>query len=118
MKKTYKTLEGQTVIVVKTPKGSKKIEFKKGYIVTSLRGGLYTTEDEGVQQGIEAHPRFMSGFNDQIWTDDNTSDNDNANENETRVESPAVATEEKPRRARRYKAEDGAASTEMEQAEA
>ena len=57
-------------IVVKTPSGAESIHFKQGFIQGSLRGGVYATEDKEIQKGIESHPQFRSGFNDQIWTDD------------------------------------------------
>lgn len=71
MQKTYKTLSSSTVIVINTKNGTRRIEFKRDFIgIGSLRGGVYCTDDEDVQQGIERHEKFRSGFQNQIWTDD------------------------------------------------
>ncbi|MBQ8100062.1 MAG: hypothetical protein IJ640_00330 [Prevotella sp.] len=73
MKKIYKTLSSSTVIQVNTSKGVRPVYFKNGFIgLGTLRGGRFDTEDEELQKGIESHPRFKSGFSDQIWTDDIT----------------------------------------------
>lgn len=71
MKKTYKTLASSGVIQVSTSRGVRQIYFRPGFVDRgSLRGGVYTTEDEEIQKGIESHKRFKSGFYDEIWTDD------------------------------------------------
>ena len=71
MKKTYKTLASSAVIQVSTPRGVRPVHFRNGFIGRgTLRGGVFTTEDEELQKGIESHKRFQTGFSDEIWTDD------------------------------------------------
>ena len=49
----------------------RQVNFENGFVDRgSLRGGVFATEDEELQKGIESHPRFKTGFCDEIWTDD------------------------------------------------
>lgn len=71
MQKTYKTLASSAVIQVQTSKGMRQVYLRNGFIGNgSRRGGVFITEDEELQAGIEKHARFNSGFADQIWCDD------------------------------------------------
>lgn len=71
MTKTYKTRTSSAVITVSVNGRTRQIYLRNGFIgVGALTGGKFTTDDVELQKAIESHPRFNSGFNDQIWTDD------------------------------------------------
>ena len=68
MTKTYKTKKVALNIVISMPNGNAHIEFKNGYINTyGLRGAYFTTDNDDIQRGIEAHEYFQNG---DIYTDD------------------------------------------------
>ena len=68
MIKTYKTKKVALNIVISMPNGNAHIEFKSGYINTyGLRGAYFTTDNEDIQRGIEAHEYFQNG---DIYTED------------------------------------------------
>lgn len=68
MTKTYKTKKVALNIVISMPKGNVHVEFKSGYINSyGLRGAYFTTNDEDIQRGIEAHEYFQNG---DIYADD------------------------------------------------
>ena len=71
MVKTYKTIAHSAVIQVDTKDGVRQVTLANGFIDDhGRRGGVFATDDAELQKGIERHPRFKSGFYDQIWTDD------------------------------------------------
>lgn len=71
MTKTYKTRTSSAVITVSVNGRTRQVYLRNGFIgVGALTGGKFTTDDVELQRAIESHPRFNSGFNDQIWTDD------------------------------------------------
>ena len=68
MTKTYKTKKVALNIVISMPNGNAHIEFKSGYInAYGLRGAYFTTDNEDIQRGIEAHEYFQNG---DIYTED------------------------------------------------
>ena len=68
MTKTYKTKKVALNIVISMPNGNTHIEFKSGYInAYGLRGAYFTTDNEDIQRGIEAHEYFQNG---DIYTED------------------------------------------------
>lgn len=66
MIKTYKTKFRGYNIIVKVNGENKNINFQRGFIISSLRGSLFTTDDKELQKAIEAH----RDFNIEFWTDD------------------------------------------------
>lgn len=71
---------------------SKDIEFKKGFVISSLIGCVYITDDKATQEAIEAHPEF----NDKFWTD---------NKEEVVVDAKEEAHLE-PKKVKRYKTKE------------
>ena len=100
MTKTYKTRTSSAVITVSVNGRTRQIYLRNGFIgVGALTGGKFTTDDVELQKAIESHPRFNSGFNDQIWTDDKEVEEQPAEQAETHVPEDTTAPEaeeEKP----------------------
>lgn len=100
MTKTYKTRTSSAVITVSVNGRTRQVYLRNGFIgVGALTGGKFTTDDVELQKAIESHPRFNSGFNDQIWTDDKEVEEQPAEQAETHVPEDTTAPEaeeEKP----------------------
>lgn len=92
MIKTYKTKFRGYNIIVKVNGENKNINFQRGFIISSLRGSLFTTDDKELQKAIEAH----RDFNIEFWTDDK----------EEVVVEVKEEVQEKPKRVKRYKTKD------------
>ena len=77
--------------------------FKSGFLgIGSARGDVFVTDDVELQKGIEAHERFRSGFDDQLWTADEGS----SKVQEFKSSKVQDDEETKPRRVRTFKAKE------------
>lgn len=77
MKKKYKSkLVGLSLLADVKGRGKVSVEFKEGYIFpnSAIRGCVFETEDEALQEALEKHEWYKRALQPSFWTDDVTDD--------------------------------------------
>jgi hypothetical protein len=91
MKKTYKSKLRAYNIYVELNGSMVDVEFRKAFVINSLVGCAFSTENKDLQNAIESHHEYGLKF----WTDD-----------KEEVVDVKEEVKEEPKRVKRYKNKD------------